>query len=271
MSQTPSTNAPTYLQIDPDPGNIILGTANLPSSLTVSSAMNGGGYHDAIVQATASKQPGWSANAIAGQFLYQDYPGASGYPVTSAAGTKTLVGVPGFLFTGTQFFEYDSLAATFAGTGVGITVTCVFQSTSTAGTQTIWGLGAAGATPYLQLQLNGSALKMIDSNGTTTAQVASIANVGTDPVGLPTLQTATGTIASPAAAAYTTFCIGALNVSAAQTNFFNGAIGKLAVYGVQAGTTVADVEEVEAEFMLACGLSRTQDLATSAASGTLEA
>jgi hypothetical protein len=304
MSDMPQTSAPIYLFLDPAPQFITLSTANLaatPQVLSISAALNRAGANGIATQATASKQPTWSLTSLQGPFAWEVTPGALPSGAFTTAGISTTVPNPGrfgFTFAGasTQSLECDTIAPFFTGLEVGVTVTCVAQSTSTAGTQTIWGLGAAGTNNTLQLNLNGSALQLQNNdNGTTyTASVSAVGtglfvcsatrypntialrvwtNVGTAPSGLPTLQlnaSAPVAISVPATATYSTFCIGGLNTNGSVQNAFTGTIGQLAVYGVQSGTVMADIEEVEAAMMNEIGLSRLQDLAVSAGS-TIEA
>jgi len=292
----PNTDAPIYLLVDPSPRYITYGTANLPGSLTISSVLNRAGTTNAIVQNTAAAQPGWSSNALNGTFLWETSPGAGSYPSSSAQQTSSSVGTPGFTFNGSaQFFEYDALASTFSGLGVGITVSCVVQlSGSASGTNVVWALSSASGTTALSLQYNAAtgALSINTTNGSTAATVSGVGstlcvvsatrnssgvslrvwtNVGTAPAGLPTLQTNSATVAA-INETYTTFAVGAqVNTAGTGTNFFKGSVGQLAIYGVQSGTTTADIEEVEAEMLLNIGTSRLQDLATATAGGALEA
>ena len=278
MTATPSTDAPCYLSINPAMKYVTLGTANLPSTLTALSVQNRVGDQDAVIQSVAADQPGWSSNAISGAYIATTTPGAGAYPLTSAAGTSASVGVPGFTFNGSsQFFEYDGIASEFSGTETGVTVSCVVQRATTDGY--VWAFGAAGATPFLLLKYASGALTLVDSNGTTSCSVAAVNNnlavvsasrsaagvlslrVWANSAGAAVLQTATATIASPAATTYSTFCIGATNIGGSVGNFFTGNIGKFAVFGVQSGTSTADVEELEAEWLLSAGVSRLTDLA----------
>jgi hypothetical protein len=286
MSMTPSTNSPCYLSLNPTLQYVTLGTANLPTTLTASAVQNRAGLGDAVIQNTASAQPGWSSNAVVGAYIATDKPGAGSYPTTSAAGTSALSGVPGFTFNGsTQYFEYDTLASKFTGTEVGITVVCVVTcSALTAGPFAVWSFGAAGTNNTLTLQYVSGAVQLVnnDSGTSYTASVSGvnsglavvsatrIANslslrVWTNNAGTPTLNTsAAAPISVPAAATYSTFCVGALNSNGSVSNKFTGTIGRLAVFGVQAGTTVADVEETEAEWLLSAGISRVMDIAQTA-------
>src|ERR1700676_5049080 len=149
MSATPSTDAPCYLSLNPAMQFVTLGTANLPLTLTANVVQNRAGLQDAVIQATATAQPGWAANVISGPFMYQNRPGANSYPLTAAAGTSALVGVPGFTFNGSQFFEYDTLAPLFTGTEVGITVCCVVKCNNAGSSFTVWGFGGASTNNTL--------------------------------------------------------------------------------------------------------------------------
>jgi hypothetical protein len=226
-----------------------------------------------ILQYNPGAQPLWKANALTGQYSARNNPGYQ--ELSNSTGTAGNAGVPGYIFDGAnRYVEYDTFASQFNGTNSSVTVCCTVQlaSTSSPATQTIWAFGNTTNTNLLQLYVTGGNFVFTDGVVSVTCPLAADTNVHqlTAVRQGRTLaiyedcrnQSATAGISSPVAVAYNTMTVGALNSNGSVSNYLNGAVGSLLVYG---GTQVgaADVGEVEIDLAAKAGVVRVSDITAS--------
>ena len=290
---TPPSNSPLYLFLDPDPAYITLNgtsaatsTAGVAGTLQVTSVLNRAGITGVIApdSSTTSTQPTWSKIGLITPFETWDWPGSYYYSGTGSVASPATTGTSGFVFTGTQYLSCDSIASSFSGTAVGITVVCVVQN-GTSGTGTVWSLGGQGAsgTSLELIYTTATNLRLIDNASgqhadiTVTAGTVYVVTAARSSSGLvlraqistattipPTatsaeinLIAANQTTFTPTAATYSVFTIGALNTGTTasptvSTSPFTGNIGQLLVFGIDAGQTILTGASLAAAVNLPC-------------------
>jgi hypothetical protein len=198
----------------------------------------------AVIQNTSAAQPVWSGSAI-----------SSTYTAVNVAGSYP--GVPGLVFAGSQYMEYNNLSSSATGTETALTVVCVASCASAGGT--LWSFGDASTDVFSLSYGSGTlTLKEVNSSATFTAtktvtagtfhvftavRVANTITLRVDSVA------GTATAVTPESEPFTTFTVGALNSGGSVSSQFNGTMGKVAVY-----QGAADIYQVETELLLATGI-----------------
>lgn len=244
----PASSAPIYFLMQPSFKDSLTDVNNkcisVPNKITGLS----------IIQPTSSLQPTLTSSGLAGSFRSTNVPESTGISSLS--------------WLGSQYMEYDTLAARYSGTEIPLTIMATASCTSPAtGTQVVWSLGSAGTTPILSLQYNGSniVLKQISSGGTATCTFATDAKLHVFTavksataltLRVDGVQVATAATVS-ATETFTTFVVGAQNNNGSVSNYLTGTTATIAAY---AG--VADVYPAEIEQLVGTGIIR------SATSGT---
>jgi hypothetical protein len=205
----------------------------------------------AVIQSTGSNQPVWSSNQLQGTYSWRNNPS------TTTPGTP---GSPGFLFSGAQYLEFDSLASVYAAAEAPLTVVCAVSPAAAGGT--IWSFADASDSYYLSLSYatGNVVLKEINSHGTfstsfavthDTIHVVTAVRSG-NVLTLRVDGSQAGTAAVTAGTAVpTTFVVGALNSNGSVTSLFNGSIGTTAVYSGS-----ADILSVETFLLQDLGIIR---------------
>lgn len=244
----PSTSAAMYLRMSAGARFVLFN-----SSLQVSSVLNRA--TELPIVATAA-QPTWNGSALAGSFLYQNFPGATGLAAIQFASASS------------QFLRYDTLSGLFSGAETPITVTalvsCTTPSSGTA--QTVFGFGNASTTKLaLQYQSGNIQLVEINGSGTFTTSNATDSNAhcitairASNTLTLRVDGVQVGSIAAITSntEAFTTFCIGALDTGGTVGTFFNGNITDIFAYGAGQNGGMADIVDVETFLMRASGIIR---------------
>lgn len=245
----PATSAPLTFLMDPSRKYVQFNQFAYPA-LQALSVFNRA-TDTAVIQSTSANQPVWSQAQIAGTYSGRNYPG---YP--GVAGVSP--GIPGLLFSGSQYMESNDLAALYAGAEVPVTVTCQVACGSSGGT--IWSFGSAN-TRKLSLSYAGGTLSFTEINGSGTFTAAATVDTAVHTItatranGFVTLRVDGAQAATTAVTAstqtFTTFAVGALHTNGSVSSQFNGSIGKLAVY-----SGAADVLSVETFMLQDAGVIR---------------
>lgn len=253
----PSTSAGCVLLLDPSRRNVLFNQFAYPT-LKVQS-VNNRATDMPVIQSSGAAQPGWAGNLIQGTYAWMNNPG-----------TARLLppGLPGLSFTAasTQYLPYNSIAS-FANNEANVTVVAVVSGLNT-GVGTVFGFGAAGATPKLSLSASGGTLSLVESNGSTfTASHAITAGVHVVTAArannslvlrIDGAQVATATVTG-ASESFTTFTVGAVNSGGSVGTYLTGSLGPLAVYKGPAnglGNGLADVFSVETYLLQRYGVIR---------------
>lgn len=251
--QLPITSAPLYFLMDPDRKFVNFNQTTYPT-IQVASVLNRA-TELPIIQGTSSAQPVWSVAPLSGTYSWQ------ANPSQQVPGTP---GIPGMTFAGAQFLPFNSLGAKASGTEQPFTMVsqanCVTFASGTA--QTVWSFGStSSATPKASLVYQSGLFKfsVTNSAGTFTASATADAltrtitcvNSGTTLTMISGGSVVATASITAAAETYNTFTIGALNSNGTTNAFFNGAIGKVLMYG-----GVADVTDVDLELRYKLGSLR---------------
>jgi hypothetical protein len=249
--EQPSTAAPLFFLMTSSRQNNVLFNQGAYPALQARSFINQANQ-TAVVQGTSAAQPNWSGSAWTAPYVDFVYPGTPSLSALTFNGSS-------------QYFEYDSLAGTFSGAEIPVTMTC--EVTCNAGGGTICAFGNA-STALLSLSYSDGYISLTETNNhgtyTATTTMSAAAHVITAVRANNTLtlrvdgkQVATASVASPGTQAFTTFCVGAQNSSGSVSTYFNGNMRRLSVFGgVKNGNSVADIYRVETYMLLDGGLIR---------------
>lgn len=252
--QLPATSAAQTFLMDPARKYVNFNQFAYPA-LKVQSVVERA-TQNAIIQLAGANQPVWSQAQLGGTYFARNFPG---YPdVTNASNAAVSPNLPGLLFSGAQYLEYDALAASYSGAEVPVTFVCQVQCASAGGT--IWGFGDAG-TDVLELVYGGGLISLteVNSHGTFSAAASMDNNAHVVTAirsgGVLILRVDGVQVASHAVTAgtepFTTFAVGALNSGGSVISQFNGSLGVVAGYNGQ-----ADVLSVETFMLLDLGVIR---------------
>jgi hypothetical protein len=245
----PATSAPLTFLISPYRKGILFNQFAYPA-LQVQSVMNAATMLP-VIQNTGTNQPVWSQNALAGPYVATNAPGSPG--VNNAA-----AGIPGFVFSGSQYFEYDTLASSYSTPESALTVVCQVAPATSGGT--VWSFADATDGYSLSLSYSGGNLVLAETNvhGTFSTSYAvthgtlhvvtairsnNVLSLRVDGSQVGTAAVTAGTVVP------TTFVVGALNSGGSVSSEFNGTLGSLAVY-----TGSADIYSVETFMLLEPGI-----------------
>ena len=242
----PQTSAALFLYMDPAQKFVAFNQFAYPT-LQIQSVVNRA-TEVGMIQTTTAAQPVWSSTAIAGTYVARNNPEATG--------------MPGLVFAGAQYIEHDAIATALATAETAFSTTCTVAPGVSNGT--IWSLCDGTSGYYVSLAYTSGttlAFKEVNSNGTYTTSVAmtaaSVHVVSTiRSANILTLRVDGAVAGSPATVTAGTavpskFIVGALNASGSLATYFNGTLGKLAVFKGS-----ADIDAVETYMLMQSGIIR---------------